>query len=116
MKRITTLSTLILMLFVTHSFAQINVTGTVVSSEDDLGVIGANVIVQGTTIGTAADIDGSYSIEVPDENAVLVFSFLGLQSQEVTVGNQRVIDVVLTPDAELIEEVVVIGYGSVKKK
>jgi TonB-linked SusC/RagA family outer membrane protein len=115
MKRNATILTLFLMLFALYSFGQITVTGQVISSEDNLGVIGANVILKGTTTGTAADFDGNYTIEVPDENAILEFSFIGMQSQEVTVGSQSIINVTLSPDAELIEEVVVIGYGSIKK-
>ena len=115
MKQISTITTLLLMFMVSYSFAQITVTGQITSVEDGLGVIGANVILQGTLMGTAADFDGNYSIEVPDESAVLEFSFIGLQTQEITVGTQRVIDVILLADAELIEEVVVIGYGTVKK-
>ncbi len=115
MKRLNTLVTLFIMFLASYSFAQIIVTGQITSSEDNLGVIGANIIVKGTTTGTAADFDGNYSIEVADENTVLEYSFIGMKAQDITVGSQRVINVVLDPDVELIEEIVVIGYGSVKK-
>jgi len=116
MKRIITLTTLLSMFVVSFSISQVTITGQVISADDQLGVIGANVIEKGTNNGTAADIDGNYSITVLNENAVLEFTSIGMEPQEITVGSQRVIDIVMAGDAELIEEVVVIGYGSIKKE
>lgn len=74
-----------------------------------------NVLIKGTGIGTSTDASGNYEINVPGESSVLVFSFVGFTSQEITVGNQSVIDVNLATDAKALSEVVVIGYGTVRK-
>lgn len=96
------------------SFAQTSVTGTV---KDANGAIpGANVIVKGSGQGTQAGADGGFSIRVNDPNAVLVFSFIGFKSQEVPVNGRSVIDVILQQDATSLEEVVVVGYGTQKRK
>ncbi|KAA6300958.1 MAG: TonB-dependent receptor SusC [Candidatus Ordinivivax streblomastigis] len=76
---------------------------------------GVNVTVKGTQIGVISDIDGKYSINVPNNNAALVFSFVGYATREQIVGAQRVIDINLFDDARVIEEVVVVGYGTQKK-
>lgn len=76
---------------------------------------GVNVLIKGTSIGTTTDADGKYALEVPDAESVLVFSFIGYVSQEIVVGTQSVIDIILSPDVQALEEVVVIGYGTVKK-
>lgn len=84
---------------------------------DDQGapVPGANVLIKGTTIGTSSDSDGKFSISVPDANAVLVVSFIGFVSQEVTVGNQAEINITLVADIRQLSEVVVVGYGTQKR-
>lgn len=89
--------------------------GTVISSSDNLPLPGVTIILKGTTKGTTTDVDGKYSIEVPDEGAVLVFSFIGYTSQEVAVLNQSEIDVSLSEDTQGLDEVVVVGYGTQKK-
>ena len=76
---------------------------------------GVNVILKGTMQGTVTDANGAYTLQVPDENATLVFSFLGFAPQEVLVGTQRYINISLREDTQEIEEVVVIGYGTVRK-
>lgn len=83
---------------------------------DDQGepIPGTTVAVKGTTIGTAADIDGKFSLNVP-ERGVLVFSFIGFQNQEITIGNQTVLNVQLTPQVSDLGEVVVVGYGVQRK-
>jgi TonB-linked SusC/RagA family outer membrane protein len=93
-------------------FAQTRVvTGTVTAKEDGQSVPGVNVSVPGTTKGTATDLDGKYTIELaPGENS-LSFSFVGFTSQTVTVDSRAVIDIALESDSDLLEEVVVIGYG-----
>jgi TonB-linked SusC/RagA family outer membrane protein len=72
-------------------------------------------VVKGTTVGTLSDINGNYSVKAAD-NEVLVFSFIGYNTQEIAVGNQSVINVALVQSAELLDEVVVVGYGTTKKK
>ncbi len=98
-------------------FAQgkVTVSGTVLD-ESGLAVIGAGVIEQGTLNGTTTSIDGSYSLTVSSEKAVLEISFVGYETQLIPVGKRNRIDVVLREDAKLLDEVVVVGYGTVKKK
>ena len=76
---------------------------------------GASIVVKGSTHGTVTDSDGKYSLSGVPENAVLIFSFVGMQSREIEVGSQITIDVTLTFDAIGIEEVVAVGYGTQKK-
>lgn len=94
--------------------AQIIVTG-VVKGEDNYGVPGANIKVKGSTQGTTSDMDGNYSISVPSEKSVLVYSFVGMATKEETVGKKRKINVTLADNSELLDEVVVVGYGTMKK-
>ena len=89
------------------------VTGQVTDSNNE-PIIGANVVVKGTTSGTITDFDGNYSIDVP-ENATLVFSYLGMTTQEIPVTSDN-ISVVLKEDNQVLEEVVVTGYGTTKKR
>lgn len=98
-----------------------------VEEDDDLTIIGTvtdingeplpgvTVSIPGTGIGTATDMEGRYSLSVP-EGSTLVFSFIGFESQQVTVGNQTVIDIALSEDISSLEEVVVVGYGEQRKK
>ena len=99
------------------TFAQnIIITGTV-SDEAGETLPGVNVVVKGnTSVGTVTDVNGNYSINVPNQNAVLVFSYIGFSTMEITVGNRTRIDVSLSDDALQFEEIVVIGYGTVRKK
>lgn len=100
---------------VKNSRVAVTVSGTVTDASDNAKLPGVNVLVKGTTIGTSTDASGTYTLEVPDGNAVLVFSFIGYQSKEVSVGTQTVIDVVLEQDITSLQEVVVVGYGTQKK-
>ncbi len=95
---------------------EITITGRVTSSENNEGLPGANVIVKSTSLGTVTDVEGFYSLEVPGEESILVFSSVGYLQEELVVGNKSVIDLVMTPDITALEEIVVIGYGEVKKK
>ncbi|MEZ5038481.1 MAG: TonB-dependent receptor [Saprospiraceae bacterium] len=94
--------------------ADLNISGTI-TSEDGEPLIGVNVSIKGTTRGTITDFDGAYAIAAPDENSVLVISYIGYLTQEITVGSRSVIDVVLALDVQALDEVVVVGYGSQKK-
>lgn len=78
-------------------------------------IISGSVVVKGTTIGTVTDVDGNYAINVPS-NGTLVFTYVGFKSQEVSVAGKSTINVTLEEDTEMLKEVVVIGYGSVKKE
>ena len=91
-----------------------SVTGTVTSQEDGEPLPGVNVLIQGTSIGTVTDIQGNYSINVP-EDGTLLFSFIGYSSQEVPVNGRSFVDIALVTDIQSLQEVVVVGYGTQKK-
>ncbi|WP_025763255.1 SusC/RagA family TonB-linked outer membrane protein [Dyadobacter tibetensis] len=92
----------------------VNLSGKVTDSKSE-GIPGVTVTVKGTTTGTNTDIDGGYTLSAP-ANATLTFSAIGFVSQDIAVGNKSVINVVLKEDIRALEEVVVVGYGTVKKK
>ncbi|WP_149240558.1 SusC/RagA family TonB-linked outer membrane protein [Dyadobacter sp. 32] len=97
------------------SFAQeISVTGKVTAS-DGTSLPGASVLIKGTTTGVPTDGEGNFNIKVPSSASVLVFSMIGMTSQEITVGSQAKIDVILKDDARTLEEFVVVGYGTQRK-
>lgn len=89
------------------------ITGTIVDPSG-MPVIGANVMVKGTTNGTITDMDGKFSLEVPKES-MLVVSYIGYANQEIKVGNQTNLSIALKEDAEALDELVVVGYGTQKK-
>ena len=95
--------------------AQISkVTGTVISEEDGLPVVGASIVVKGTTTGTVTDMDGKFTLtNVPSSAKTLMISFIGLKTQEVAIA--RTISVVLKPDTEVLDEVMVVAFGTQKK-
>ncbi|MDR0844604.1 MAG: carboxypeptidase-like regulatory domain-containing protein, partial [Tannerella sp.] len=99
----------------TELLQSIIVTGSVVDATGE-PLIGVNVSVKGTTVGSITDVDGNFSLNVPDNNAVLIFSYIGYTSQEVKVGSQRSLKIVLQEDNLQLEEVVVVAYGTAKKK
>jgi TonB-linked SusC/RagA family outer membrane protein len=91
------------------------VRGTITSSEDGLGVPGVAVSVKGTTIGTLTDADGKYSLNVPENANALVFTYVGMRKVETAIAGRNVIDVVMDPDLQFMDEIVVVGYGTQKK-
>lgn len=91
------------------------VTGKVVSADDGIGLPGVNILEKGTVNGAVSNAEGGFSIRVSSPNSVLVFSFVGYASSEVQVGDQTNINVTLAPDINQLDEVVVVGYGTVKK-
>lgn len=99
--------------FFKTTFFDIPISGTITDAKGQ-PIPGVTVMVMGTTIGTATDLDGRYQLEVP-EGATLVFSFIGYVTQNVSVGQQSVINVSLAEDTASLDEVVVIGYGTAKK-
>ena len=115
MKRILLLSVSFLFVMGT-AFAQRTVSGRVTSDSDGEGVPGVNVILKGTTTGTTSDLDGNYRLSVPEEGGTLVFTFIGLATQEIEMGARSVIDVGMAEDVETLAEVVVTGLGIVKEK
>ncbi len=94
---------------------QETVSGKVTDSQTGQNLPGVNIHIKGTTQGVITGADGKYSIAVPDKNAVLVFSFIGYISKEVTFESNTIIDVVLESSLQNLDEVVVIGYGTQKK-
>lgn len=92
----------------------VTVTG-VVKDKSGEPIIGANILEKGTANGMITNVDGQYTLKVKDANSVLSVSYIGYKTQEITVGNKRKIDIVLADDTELLDEVVVIGYGTQKK-
>src|SRR5690606_9528267 len=131
---------LLIILFVIHSFAtgsslaananlnentanrfttkgehfDVTVKGTVTDASGE-PIPGVTVSVSGTGLGTATDLDGNYSLTVP-EGSTLVFSFIGFTSQNIVVGNQTEINVIMEEDVASLDEVVVVGYGSVRRE
>ena len=93
----------------------ITLTGTVKDAEKDEILPGVSVVVKGTTRGTTTDSDGKFQLAIPDKSAVLVFSFVGYQPQEVPIGNQTALNIQLKPDAKSLDEIVVVGYGKQAK-
>ncbi|MCK5782790.1 MAG: SusC/RagA family TonB-linked outer membrane protein, partial [Flavobacteriales bacterium] len=86
-----------------------------VTDEKGESIPGVSIVVNGTTIGTISDNDGNYTLEIPDDAEIIEFSFIGMKTQEIEIGNQSTIDVIMEPDVIGLEEVVAIGYGTVKK-
>lgn len=105
---------LALLLCSIQGWAQSTVTGRVTASDDASGLPGVSILEKGTTTGTVTDADGNYSLSV-SPNATLVFSFVGYASQEVQLNGRTTVDVILESDVTALSEVVVIGYGEVKK-
>ena len=100
----------------TMMMAQKQVTGSVISAEDREPVIGASIVVKGTQTGTTTDIDGKFSLRVPDNAKTLVISYIGMRTQEVSLKGKTNFAIVLESDEQVIEEVVVTGMGKVDKR
>ncbi|MGL4909013.1 MAG: SusC/RagA family TonB-linked outer membrane protein [Bacteroidales bacterium] len=105
----------ILLISATTVFAQSITLKGVVKDGTDFGMPGVNVLIKGTTIGSITDVDGNYSIAVPNDKAVLVFSFVGYASQEVAVSGKTEINVSLKEDSQQLDEVVVVGMGKQRR-
>lgn len=105
----------LMILFATVALAQTVVLNGTIKDENGEPVPGATVLVKGTSNGTSTDVEGTYSIRVPNGDAVLVYSSIGFVSQEIVVGNRSQIDVVLATETTQLADVVVIGYGTQKK-
>lgn len=99
-----------------HAQSGTNITGQVTDAADGMTIPGVNVMEKGTTNGTATDIDGSFSLRVSSSNAVIVISSVGYQTQEIPLNGQQSLSVALAADEKTLEEVVVVGYGTVKKR
>ena len=91
------------------------ITGVVTESETNLPLMGVNIIIKGTTSGNVSDLDGNYTITVPDQDAILVFSFMGFKPQEIPVNGLTTINVFMEESTEMLDEVMVVAYGTTKK-
>src|SRR5690606_36911576 len=98
------------------SSAAVLVSGTVTSQADGQTLPGVMIVVKNEGTGTVTDIAGKYTIEVPNENSILVFSSIGYLSQEVSLNGRNIVDVALAEDVQSLEEVVVVGYGTQLKR
>lgn len=110
------LSLLLLGFAISFASAQERTVTGQVSSEDEGPIPGVNIVIQGTVTGAVSDVDGNYSITVPGPDAVLVFSSIGYTTQSITVGDQSTLNVMMMADVTSLEEIVVIGYGTQRKK
>jgi TonB-linked SusC/RagA family outer membrane protein len=103
-----------LFIFLQANAQEMDVSGTI-TSEDGEAIIGANVVIEGTSTGTITDLNGKYSITVPDNDATLIFSFVGYVTQKTKVAGQTVINIMLPEATTELDDIVVIGYGVQKK-
>lgn len=116
MKKLTVLLGLLAFLSIQVVFGQTRqITGTVTSADDGMGIPGASVVVKGTTIGASTDIDGKYTLNVPADATILVVTYVGMKTQEIEIGGRSTIDVVLLSDTQELEEVMVVAYGTTTK-
>lgn len=108
---------LLMLLFITtiSVFAQNAITGTVITKEDNEPVIGASIVIKGTTKATLTDLDGNFTIKA-NKGEILVCSYIGYNPQEITISNQTIIDISLEENTKVLDEVVVVGYGVLKKR
>jgi TonB-linked SusC/RagA family outer membrane protein len=94
----------------------VQITGTVTSQEDGLPIPGVNIMAKGTTMGAITGVDGKYQISVPSSATLLVFSFIGMTEKEEQIGGRTTINIALETDVESLDEVVVVGYGTQRKR
>ncbi len=106
---------MVFLLLSLNIFSQ-TITGIVTSAEDGMGLPGVNVAIKGSTNGSMTDLDGKYTINVNNPQDILVFSFVGMETQEVLVGSQTAINVALKSSEQFVNEVVVVGYGKLNVK
>lgn len=115
-KHFSIVSFILMILCVQNIMAQKRTVSGIVTDSKNEPLIGVNVTIKNaSTTGTITDIDGKYNLEIPSGNSVLVFSYIGYSTQEVKVNNRSVVDIVLKDDMQALEEVVVVGYGTMKK-
>jgi len=106
----------LLLMFGSMVLAQERVVSGTVTDEAGAGMPGVNVLVKGTTTGTASDANGAFSIQIPNDQASLVFTFVGYATSELVVGARSTVNIQLTPDVQTLSELVVTGYATQEKK
>ena len=116
MRKFTILLALMLFIGMQVANAQRTISGTVKSSEDSLGIPGATVLVKGTTVGVITDADGKYTLTVPRDQNVILVSYVGMKTVEVTLGEGAVFNIVLSPSVQELEGVVVTALGIPREK
>lgn len=108
---------LMLMMFTGNVLAQkISVTGKVTDASDSSPLFGVSIGIAGTAAGTISDPDGNFKLEVPSKESVIMFSFVGYKPQKIVVGDQLQINVVMVQEIKQLDQVVVVGYGTQRKK
>ena len=112
----TILSFLLLVFTLSAIGQEYTISGNVTSEQDGFPIPTVNILVKNSSNGVTTDFDGNYTIKNVSQNATLVFSYVGYKTKEITVTNGNAINVKLSEDVEGLEEVVVIGYGSQKRK
>lgn len=115
MKRLLLLSVLVVIVFSVYG-QESTITGTITSIEDGSPLPGVNILIKGKATGTVTDIDGNYTINITDQSDILIYSLVGYASEEIPASGQSVIDVQMVIDIKQLEELVVVGYGSQKRK
>lgn len=98
-----------------YSYQEVVISGSVVDSQTEEALIGVNVVVKGTTIGTSTDVDGNFTLSVPSLEETLVFSYIGFERQEVYINGKTILNIILKPQAFAGDELVVVGYGIQQK-
>lgn len=106
------LYTILISFFYYYAAAQVQVSGRIIAGDDQQGLAGVNILEKGSTAnGTVSDVNGRYTITVPSANSVLIFSFIGYETEEVPVGSRQTIDVTMTPSLQALSEVVVTAFN-----
>ncbi|MFW5756684.1 MAG: carboxypeptidase-like regulatory domain-containing protein, partial [Tangfeifania sp.] len=117
MKKIALFLSMLLFMGIMAVSAQTKVlTGTVTSAEDGEPIPGVSIVVEGTTLGTVTDLNGDYTLQVPEDAQNLVFSFVGMSTQEIAIADRNTIDIVMQPQAIGVDEVVVTALGITREK
>jgi TonB-linked SusC/RagA family outer membrane protein len=116
MRKFTTLLALMFFIGLQVAFAQRTITGTVTGYDDGLGIPGATVLVKGTTVGTITDVDGKFTLTVPKDQNVLVVSYVGMKTIEITLGTENTLNVALRTEVQELEGVVVTALGVTREK
>ncbi len=116
MKKNQFLLVILLIFFAQISFSQIKVNGVLTDQSTGDPLIGASVRIKNTNVGTITDLDGKFGLNAPSSNSILVFSYIGYDSQEVVIGDQRTFNIALKQNSVGLEDVVVVGYGTQKKE
>jgi TonB-linked SusC/RagA family outer membrane protein len=116
MRKFTIFLALMLFMGLQAAIAQRTISGTITSSEDKSPIPGATILVKGTTVGVITDVNGKYSLTLPNEKNVILVSFVGMKTQEITLGTENTVNVILEPDVKTLEGVVVTALGVTREK